>query len=78
MKVTNMYDKAFWQETAVRAMNTFFQGFLGVISANAVFLSDINFKVSLSAGAFAAVIFVAKQLSVPPAVAAYSARRALE
>ena len=77
MKALNMYDKEFWQETAVRAVNTFFQGFLGVISANAVFLSDIDFKVSLSAGGFAALIFVAKQLSVPPSVAAYSARRAL-
>ena len=78
MRVPNMYDKEFWQETAVRAVNTFFQAFVGAIGTSAVLLDDVRWTVAASTGALAAVMYVCKALSVPPDVAAYSARRALE
>ena len=78
MKVTNMYDKAFWQDTAVRAVNTFFQAFVGAIGTSALLLSDVQWPIAASTGALAAVLYVCKALSVPPVKAAYSARRALE
>lgn len=78
MKALNMYDKQFWQETAVRAVNTFFQAFVGAIGTSAILLDDVRWTVAASTGALAAVMYVCKALSVPPDVAAYSARRALE
>ena len=78
MKVTNMYDKAFWQDTAVRAVNTFFQAFGGAIGTSALLLSDVQWPIAASTGALAAVLYVCKALSMPPVKAAYSARRALE
>ena len=78
MKVPNMYDKEFWQETAVRAVNTFFQAFVGAIGTSAILLDDVRWTVAASTGALAAVMYVCKALSVPPDVSAYSARRALE
>ena len=78
MKVANMYDKAFWQETAVRAVNTFFQAFVGAIGTNAILLDDVRWPVAASTGALAAVMYVCKALSVPPDAAAYRAHRALQ
>ena len=78
MKAPSMYDKQFWQETAVRAVNTFFQAFTGAIGTSAILLDDVRWTVAASTGALAAVMYVCKALSVPPDVAAYSARRALE
>ena len=78
MKVPNMYDKQFWQDTAVRAVNTFFQAFVGAIGTSALLLDDVRWTVAASTGALAAVMYVCKALSIPPDVAAYSARRALE
>ena len=78
MKALNMYDKQFWQDTAVRAVNTFFQAFVGAIGTSALLLDDVRWTVAASTGALAAVMYVCKALSVPPDVAAYSARRALE
>ena len=78
MKVANMYDKQFWQDTAVRAVNTFFQAFVGAIGTSALLLNDVQWPVVASTGALAAVMYVCKALSVPPVKAAYSARRALE
>ena len=78
MKALNMYDKQFWQDTAVRAVNTFFQAFVGAIGTSALLLDDVRWTVAASTGALAAVMYVCKALSIPPDVAAYSARRALE
>ena len=78
MKVTNMYDKQFWQDTAVRAVNTFFQAFVGAIGTSALLLNDVQWPVAASTGALAAVMYVCKSLSVPPDAAAYRAHRALQ
>ena len=78
MKVTNMYDKAFWQDTAVRTVNTFFQAFVGAIGTNAILLNDVRWPVAASTGALAAILYVCKALSVPPDAAAYRAHRALQ
>ena len=78
MKALNMYDKEFWQDTAVRAVNTFFQAFVGAIGTSALLLDDVRWPVAASTGALAAVMYVCKALSVPPDAAAYRAHRALQ
>ena len=78
MKALNMYDKQFWQDTAVRAVNTFFQAFVGAIGTNAILLDDVRWPVAASTGALAAILYVCKALSVPPDAAAYKAHRALQ
>ena len=78
MKVPHMYDKQFWQDTEVRAMNTFFQAFVGAIGTNAILLDDVRWPVAASTGALAAILYICKALSVPPDAAAYRAHRALQ
>ena len=78
MKALNMYDKQFWQDTAVRAMNTFFQAFVGAIGTDAILLDDVRWPVAASTGALAAILYICKALSVPPDAAAYRAHRALQ
>ena len=78
MKVPNMYDKQFWQDTPQPAVNTFFQAFVGAIGTSALLLGDVRWTVAASTGALAAILYVCKALSVPPDAAAYRAHRALQ
>lgn len=51
-----MFTKTFWKQAAERAVKTFAQGLLGVASAGALGVLDVNWGQAASAGALAAVL----------------------
>lgn len=58
-----------WFKAAlIRAIRTFAQGFLAIIPTTAIVLSDVNWMMCLSSGAFAALISFVMSLAGLPEV----------
>ena len=56
--------KEFWKAAFIRAAHTWMQAFLAAIPATASVLSDVNWKLVLSAATLAAVISLGKSVIV--------------
>lgn len=56
--------KEFWKAAFIRAAHTWLQAFLSAIPTTAAVLSDVNWKVALSAATLAAVISLGKSVIV--------------
>lgn len=50
----------FWKAALIRAAHTWFQAFIAAIPSSAAVLSDVNWKLVVSAATLAAVISLAK------------------
>lgn len=57
-------NKDFWKAAFIRAAHTWAQAFIAAIPATASVLSDVNWKVAVSAATLAAVISLAKSVVV--------------
>lgn len=54
----------FWKAALIRAAHTFFQAFIAAIPSSAAVLSDVNWKLVISAATLAAVISLAKSIII--------------
>jgi len=54
----------FWKAALIRAAHTFFQAFIAAIPSSAAVLSDVNWKLVVSAATLAAVISLAKSVII--------------
>lgn len=57
-------NKNFWKAALIRAAHTWFQAFIAAIPSSAAVLSDVNWKIALSAATLAAVISLAKSVII--------------
>lgn len=54
----------FWKAALIRAAHTWFQAFIAAIPSSAAVLSDVNWKLVVSAATLAAVISLAKSVII--------------
>lgn len=54
----------FWKAALIRAAHTWFQAFIAAIPSSAAVLSDVNWKLVVSAATLAAVISLAKSVMI--------------
>ena len=56
------YDTVFWNDALMRTMNTWFQTLVGTIGSTTVYLSEVDWRMALSAATMAAFMALAMRI----------------